>query len=205
MAQGMVLFKDVASLDTLRHNANYILRSHSGDLGQTSLEGSRRFDALKLWASFKIFGASGYATLLAQAASVTDAMRALLREQDDFALTSDSSTFILTYRFVPRHLREALAQRLDAGDLPGAAALNRQLNALNVRLQERQKANGKSFVSRTLLESRACPEGIAVLRAVLSNVTTTPAHLQAIVAEQRELGRAIARELGLETEGGPAA
>ncbi|MEY3901141.1 MAG: hypothetical protein RL189_447, partial [Pseudomonadota bacterium] len=44
MSQGMVLFKDESALDVLRHNARYIIRSGSVDLGRTSLEGSRRFD-----------------------------------------------------------------------------------------------------------------------------------------------------------------
>lgn len=188
MAQGMVLFRDAASLDLLKHNANYIIRSNSGDLGQTSLEGSRRFDALKLWASFKLLGERGYATLLGHAARLTAAMRALILAQPDFELTSSSDNFILTYRYVPAALRAQQQVLLAEGRVEEAIVLNRAINELNARLQERQKQNGHSFVSRTVLERLPYPDGVTVLRVVLSNVHTTPAHLQEIIAEQRALG-----------------
>ena len=193
MAQGAVLFRDPSSLDALRHHAAYIIRRDSDDLGQTSLEGSRRFDALKLWASLKMLGTEGYAALLDHACGLAQTMRALVRERADFELTSDSGTFILTYRYVPAHLRELARTR--PGDDAAGLACNRALNRLNALLQERQKAGGRSFVSRTVLESRACPEGITVLRVVLSNVLTTRAHLVEILAEQQALGEALAREL----------
>jgi glutamate decarboxylase len=62
-------------------------------------------------------------------------------------------------------------------------------------LQERQKSNGHSFVSRTVLERAPYAEGITVLRVVLSNVHTTPAHLNEIVAEQRQLGLELAGKI----------
>jgi putative pyridoxal-dependent aspartate 1-decarboxylase len=197
MAQGMVLFKNELSLDHLRHHANYIIRSGSNDLGQTSLEGSRRFDALKLWTSFNVFGTRGYTTLLDQVCQVADSMRALLLDQEDFELTSDSRAFIFTYRFVPLRVRASLARLIEAGDIDGAAELNGRLNLLNARLQEVQKGNGKSFVSRTVLESLACPQGITVLRAVLTNVLTMPADLRAILEEQNTLGTSFLGEFGL--------
>jgi glutamate decarboxylase len=188
MAQGMVLFRDQGSLDLLKHHANYIIRSNSGDLGQTSLEGSRRFDALKLWVSFKLLGQRGYATLLDHAAGLATALRELIAAQPDFELTSTSDNFILTYRYLPPALAEQQAQLLAAGRVDQAIIVNRQINELNAQLQERQKSNGHSFVSRTVLERAPYAEGITVLRVVLSNVHTTPAHLNEIVAEQRQLG-----------------
>jgi len=200
MAQGMVLFRDPASLERLKHNANYIIRSNSADLGQTTLEGSRRFDALKLWASLKIFGESGYDALLTRVSEVASTMRALVLDQQDFELTSDSSTFILTYRYMPRAWRQRMSELLAAGRLDEAAALNRRLNVLNSGLQDRQKQNGKSFVSRTVLELAPFPEGVTVLRAVLTNVHTTAAHLRAVLHEQRELGERLMQELELEPQ-----
>ncbi|MET0268541.1 MAG: pyridoxal-dependent decarboxylase, partial [Duganella sp.] len=191
MAQGMVLFRERSSLDLLRHNANYIIRSNSGDLGQTSLEGSRRFDALKLWVSFQLLGVQGYTALLDHAASLTASLRALLLAQDDFELTSSSDNFILTYRYLPPPLRRQLQELLAAGQVEQAIVLNRRINELNAQLQERQKCSGHSFVSRTLLERAPFADGITVLRVVLSNVFTTPAHLQEILAEQRAIGQAL--------------
>ena len=197
MAQSMVLFKSSASLNLLKHNANYILRDNSGDLGQTSLEGSRRFDALKLWTSFKVLGVSGYTTLLQQAATLSQQLQDLLADQQDFELVTRSDTFILTYRYVPKPLRQRMELLLASGDTDAALALNQQLNSLNARLQNRQKAEGRSFVSRTVLESTRYPGPTNVLRVVMSNVKTRPHHLRAILDEQRAIGQALANELGL--------
>lgn len=197
MAQGLVLFKDRASLDHLRHHANYIIRSNSGDLGQTSLEGSRRFDALKLWLSFKLLGVSGYQALLAQCADLSESMQQLIGNDDDYELISSSATFILTYRFVPQRIQQTMASLLADGRLEEAAALNGRLNALNIALQDRQKEIGTSFVSRTVLESTAYPGDTVVLRVALTNVRTTSAHLTEILAEQRGIGADLLRELAL--------
>ena len=197
MAQSMVLFKDSASLDALKHNANYIIRARSGDLGQTSLEGSRRFDALKLWMGFKSLGLRGYDALLAQAGALAGRMRALIVEDGDFELTSDSSTFILTYRYAPAHAQRALRDMDGAGRVDAAAALNLELNALNTSLQTLQKEGGRSFVSRTVLESTAHAGEIVVLRVILTNVTTTARHLREILDEQKLLGAPLAAALTL--------
>ncbi len=191
MAQGMILFKHSASLDNLKHNANYIIRSDSGDLGQTSLEGSRRFDALKLWTSFKVLGISGYTKLLTQAANLSATMISLIQNHPDFELTSSSKTFILTYRYAPQHMQQAMKALVDAGNMAEAITLNRKLNDLNAKLQDRQKNDGKSFVSRTILDFFPDPQGVTVLRVVLTNVTTTRAHLETILAEQCQIGSAL--------------
>ncbi|MEC5161389.1 putative pyridoxal-dependent aspartate 1-decarboxylase [Janthinobacterium sp. CG_S6] len=195
MAQSMVLFKDVSSLDCLKHNANYIIRARSGDLGQTSLEGSRRFDALKLWMSFKLLGMRGYDALLARCGALAGQMRGLIAADADFELTSASPTFILTYRYVPAPMQASLRAALAAGRAADTAALNLQLNTLNASLQTLQKDGGKSFVSRTVLESTPYPGDIVVLRIILTNLTTTPRHLREILEEQRLLGASLAAGL----------
>ncbi|GAC1405963.1 MAG: putative pyridoxal-dependent aspartate 1-decarboxylase [Burkholderiaceae bacterium] len=196
MAQSMVLFRNSESLTCLKHSANYIIRDNSGDLGQTSLEGSRRFDALKLWTAFKVLGVKGYEALLQQAASLTGQMRNMLNAHEDFELISDSDTFILTYRYVPQYMQEQIIALLGAGRVDDAAILNKRINVLNVALQERQKSQGKSFVSRTTLESTNYPGETAVLRVVLSNVMTEPWHLRAILSEQADIGRTLLNEQG---------
>lgn len=191
MAQSMVLFRDNTSLNTLKHNANYIIRDNSGDLGQTSLEGSRRFDALKLWTAFKVLGLRGYDALLEHASKLSDEMRRLIQDHPDFELITHSDTFILTYRYAPQHMQQQMAAFLADGMESESIALNEELNVLNAKLQEQQKTQGKSFVSRTVLESTPYPGDTTVLRVVLSNLTTTAQHLQAVLAHQVEIGSAI--------------
>ena len=161
------------------------------------MEGSRRFDAFKLWLSFKLLGVEGYLSLLRQAGRLTQEMKALLQGAPDFELLTESDTFILTYRFIPAPVRAELARLVQEGYLEDATALNGRVNLLNSALQEAQKRRGASFVSRTFLESTGYPGGTTVLRAVLTNVTTTPAHLRAILLEQHEIGAALAAEYQL--------
>jgi putative pyridoxal-dependent aspartate 1-decarboxylase len=186
MAQGMVLFKSENSLNHLLHTANYIIRKSSGDLGRTSLEGSRRFDALKLWFSFKLFGLKGYEGLLDQCRLLATEMRELVKQDPDFELITCSDTFILTYRFAPRDLQVRLKECMQRGDTGEAANINETLNRMNVALQDEQKRRGLSFVSRTLLESTPYPGQTTVLR---TNMLTTAGDLREILDEQREIGR----------------
>ena len=194
MAQGMVLFKDDSSLNHLMHSANYIIRKSSGDLGRTSLEGSRRFDALKLWFSFKLFGLKGYEMLLDRCAMLARSMRELILEDPDFELITCSDTFILTYRYAHSAMQEQIKACMSDGNLQKAAELNDEVNRLNVALQDEQKRCGRSFVSRTLLESTPYPGQITVLRVVLTNLLTTVDDLKAVLAEQKEIAAMLRQE-----------
>ena len=191
MAQGMVLFRNDKSLNHLLHTANYIIRKSSGDLGRTSLEGSRRFDALKLWFSFKLFGLKGYEALLDRSAALSASMRDLVERDPDFELISCSDTFILTYRYAPRHVQAQLREHMRHGQFDLAAAMNETLNRMNSALQEEQKRRGLSFVSRTQLESTPYPSPTTVLRVVLTNMLTTEDDLREILAEQKAIGASL--------------
>ena len=124
-------------------------------------------------------------------------MGGALADQQDFELVTRSDTFILPYRYVPAHLRQRMESLLASGQLDAATELNQQLNTLTAKLQNRQKAQGHSFVSRTVLESTRYPGPTNVLRVVMTNVKTRPHHLRAILAEQRAIGQALVAELGL--------
>ncbi len=196
MATGSIVFRDPAALGALRHNANYILRQHSGDLGQTSLEGSRRFDALKLWATIKLLGTDTYEAMFSRASAQTRAMCALIDAHPDFELITSSDTFILTYRYVPASYRAALDAALDADDAPALANLQTQLNELNAHLQGALKQSGEGFTSRTVLESTRYAGPTVVLRLVLTNMLATDAHLAALLAMQTALGAQALLALG---------
>ncbi|MDT8448074.1 MAG: pyridoxal-dependent decarboxylase [bacterium] len=188
MNHSMVLFREEGSLDLWRHNAQYIIRKGSVDIGQTSFEGSRRFNALKLWFSLKMLGRKGYHILLKQSLHLTELLRVLLDQDPDFERCSTPEICILTYRFVPQALKRQLEAAQRAGDLEGLNRLNTKLNEINVELQKRQRERGESFISRTTLESVPYPEPIVVLRAVLTNLLTKSEFLAEILEEQRTLG-----------------
>ena len=195
LAHGTVLFKNKDTLDALRHNANYIIRRGSVDLGKRSLEGSRRFNALKLWFSLKILGRDGYNVLLKKSMQLTERMKDLIDEAEDFECTSEPEICIITYRYIPIPWFDLLRQYKRYGNIPQLFALNERINELNVELQKRQREAGKSFVSRTTLESAGYDQHIVVLRCVLTNLLTKSEFLKEILDEQRKIGQEIFIEM----------
>jgi putative pyridoxal-dependent aspartate 1-decarboxylase len=209
LSHGMVLFKDEHSLDAVRHSAHYIIRPGSVDLGRTSLEGSRRFDSLKLWFFLKTMGRSGYGALIDRTFATARTFADLIEGHPSFDLTSVPETNILTYRYVPEEWKPAIVsvrsmvqntvQDLGAQEPSGTEAellesarfVAEFLNEVNIEIQKQQRLLGLSFVSRTTLESVYPGVEVVVLRAVLMNPFTTSEILAEILAEQDRLGRRI--------------
>jgi glutamate decarboxylase len=209
LAHSAVLFKDEKSLTTLKQSAQYILRSTSLDLGKTTLEGSRRFDSLKLWFAFYIFGRKNYEILLNHAVKNTFLFAKLIEQHPCFECTSAPETSIVTYRYVSQKLKKQLknAQKISLlkeeefslcvqktffKDVKKFNAviknINLFLNEININLQKEQRVNGKSFVSRTILDSVWVSQEIVVLRALPFHPLTNKEILTEIIEEQEKLG-----------------
>ncbi len=189
MSHSAVLFKQQASLEAWRQNANYIIRKGSVDIGQTNFEGSRRFNALKLWFTLKMLCTQGYHNLLKRALSLSERFALLIDAHPCFERTSIPEVCILTYRFCPPELAKLLKNKKQTRDI------NLLLNQINVELQKRQREAGTSFTSRTTLESTGYAQDIVVLRAVLTNLLTRPEYLNEILAEQQAIGEAVYLEM----------
>jgi putative pyridoxal-dependent aspartate 1-decarboxylase len=195
MSHGTVLFKDPRALDSLRHTARYIIRSGSVDLGRTTLEGSRRFDSFKMWFFLKVLGKNGFNDLLNHATNLAARFGQLVQHHDSFQLTSCVETNILTYRYVPAAWKQKLeairlqsVQKVSAKEHAAYLFANAFLNEINVDVQKKQRQAGKSFVSRTTLESVTPGIEAVVLRAVLFHPNTECSNLEAILQEQLTLG-----------------
>ena len=178
ISHSVVLFKNQSSLNSIKHSANYIIREGSVDLGRTSIEGSRRFDSFKLWFALKVFGKTGYELLINAAIEKGRLFTNLIEQHSDFEVTSSYVTGILTYRFSPK-----------GQDKPLSKEMNLILNKINTEIQKKQRSHGKSFVSRTVLESFCQGQEIVVLRALPFNPLTSENILAEILSEQSELGR----------------
>ena len=74
----------------------------------------------------------------------------MIRAAGDFELTSEPTLNLLTYRYVPPIARQQL---LRGGNEQKAANLG--LDSLNESIQKEQRSGGKTFVSRTRLETAA--------------------------------------------------
>ncbi|MFZ9518954.1 MAG: pyridoxal-dependent decarboxylase [Silvanigrellaceae bacterium] len=203
MAQGMVVFRDESALDVLRHTARYIIRSGSVDLGRTSLEGSRRFDSFKLWFALWAIGGKNYAQLMEYSLSLAGAFEKLINESDCFELTSEVKTNIVTWRFVPaawkaklERLRQSVVeQKREDVRVPTLHQLTALLNETTVEIQKIQRQSGKSFVSRTTLESVIPGFDTVVFRAVLFHPLTSQQALSEVLSEQKSIGESVLARL----------
>lgn len=185
MGAGMVVFRDPTALSAIEHHANYILRHGSKDLGSHTLEGSRPGKALLVHAGFFIIGRKGYGLLIDRGIERARTFADLIERHPDFELTSEPELNILTYRYCPQAIQQALA----GAPAELRAVINGLLDQVCQLLQKYQREAGKTFVSRTRLRV-ACHDGeITVLRVVLANPLTTDEILAGILAEQCEIVR----------------
>lgn len=203
MAQGMVIFRDESALDALRHTARYIIRAGSVDLGRTSLEGSRRFDSFKLWFALWALGRKGYAQLMEHSLELGQTFAKLIQESDSFQLTSEVKSNIVTWRFIPTRWKSRIEVLRQAAVQNGHPAvkdttvqqLTALLNEATVEIQKIQRQNGKSFVSRTTLESVLPGTETVVFRAVLFHPLTSASTLAEVLSEQKDIGQTVMMRL----------
>jgi len=180
MGAGMVVFKDPTALSAIEHHANYILRHGSKDLGSHTLEGSRPGKALLVHAGLSIIGRKGYELLIDMGIDKARTFAGMIEQHADFQLTSSPELNILTYRYCPFSIQQALTHAKD----PQREEVNRLLDQVNQLLQKDQREAGRTFVSRTRLRIPGGEEQVTVLRVVLANPLTTDEILQSVLDEQ---------------------
>jgi glutamate decarboxylase len=180
MGAGMVLFKSPHDANSVRHNAQYILREGSKDLGATTLEGSRNGMALSVYSSLHILGRDGYQLLIDKSISLAQTFARMINEQDHFELITEPFLSILTYRLRPGHL-----STMSETEPKKLRSINSDLDKLTVSIQKQQREAGKSFVSRTRIEApRYNGSPVTVFRVVLANPLTSEKDLVNILNEQ---------------------
>ncbi|EGQ7967530.1 putative pyridoxal-dependent aspartate 1-decarboxylase [Vibrio cholerae] len=186
MGAGMVLFKDPNVMRSIEHHAQYILRQGSKDLGSHTLEGSRSGMAMLVYASMHIISRPGYQLLIDQSIEKARYFADLIDAQTDFELVSQPELCLLTYRYLPAHVRMALEKSQGVQ----RAQLNELLNELTKFIQKKQRETGKSFVSRTQLNPHQWDKlATIVFRVVLANPLTTKEILHNVLDEQREIAQ----------------
>lgn len=192
MGAGIVVFKSPGSAEAIEHHANYILRKGSKDLGSHSLEGSRPGMAMLVNSCFQIIGRKGYEMLIDKSIDKAKYFANMINESEDFELITEPELCILTYRFIPKEVREYLTVCSDEQRI----AMNEHLNELTRFIQKRQRESGRSFVSRTRLTPIAYQRQlITVFRVVLANPLTTEQILEEVLEEQRQIAASSPRIL----------
>lgn len=133
-------------------------------------EGSRRFRALKLWASWKHLGTTGLGRLVELNNDVAAHLAARCAEADDFdALPATPDLSVVCFRHLPGGSRAAAAMD------PAA------LDAHQDRLRAALEADGDGWLSTTTLRGRTH------LRAGIVNYLTTEADIDRLLATLRRL------------------
>lgn len=184
MGAGMVLFKDPTAMASVKHHAEYILRKGSKDLGRHTLEGSRGGMAMLLYSCFHIISRPGYELLIDKSIEKARFFASLINVQKDFELITEPELCILTYRYVP----ELVKQALEVATQEQTDSIHSLLNDLTKFIQKRQRESGKSFVSRTRLTPlKYAKRPTVVFRVVLANPLTSDEILRRILAEEREI------------------
>ncbi|WP_375193290.1 pyridoxal-dependent aspartate 1-decarboxylase PanP [Marinobacter sp.] len=186
MGVGLVVFRDPSLASAVEHHAQYIIRKGSRDLGSTTLEGSRPGMSMLIHSGLKILAREGYEILIDQGIEKAKTFAEMIDAEADFELVTKPELNILTYRYCPEDVQQALA----VADPLQAEKLNTCLNRITKFIQKTQRERGKAFVSRTRLEpARYFNFPCIVFRVVLANPLTTKEILADILAEQRELSR----------------
>jgi glutamate decarboxylase len=187
MGIGMLALREPGAALVIEKQAQYIIRTDSADIGRRTLEGSRPGMALYLHAALHILGASGYAWLLDEGIRKAAWMADRLRAHAEFELLAEPQTNIVNYRYVPPPLRDKARQRGLSRDEQAA------IGQLNQRLQDRQKADGTTFVSRTTLRHTVHGDDLPIvsLRAVLASPLTTESHIERMLELQTQIAASL--------------
>ncbi|WP_216857899.1 condensation domain-containing protein [Pedobacter steynii] len=189
MGFSICLFKSEKQVRSSEHNSKYQARKGSLDLGRYTLEGSRSFLSLVLHGVLNVIGIEGYGEIIESNYRRAQLFKSIIALNRSFELDKESDLNIVLYRYIPESLRDIIFLRALTADEQDF------LNHLNQQIQERQFAEGKSFVSYTALKKLNGTSDQVFFRAVLMNPFTRESDLNEILAEQEEIAHAI---LGLE-------
>lgn len=158
LSAGGVLLRDGRYLShCLQDQAPYLFGSKRRwpDIGQITLACSQRFDALKVWLTWRVYGAQVWDALATHVCDVAQAA---------FHYCSESSIL------APVHEPQS---NIFCFELRGATGVNSDL--LHWRIKEELNESGFAYVSSTLLNRRR------VLRLVVMNPRTTAADIHTVL------------------------
>jgi len=147
------------------------------DWYQYSLEGTRRFRALKLWMSWKHLGTLGLGRLIEQNVDLAAYLAARCLEAEDLdAAPVEPELSVVCFRHLPPTLEGIPPEQLDA---------------YQTRLQRALEVSGEAWVSVTALRGRT------YLRAGIVNYLSTEADVDRMIATLRRLSEGVLEELHL--------
>ena len=129
------------------------------------LELSRRFRALKLWATLRFHGAHRLAAAIGEDIRLAAHLADLVAVAEDFELLAGPGLSICCFRHTPTHVDEPA------------------LDAHNERILHALQRDGRVYLSNATVDGRFA------LRACITNFRTTRADVQRVLTVVRELAR----------------
>jgi glutamate/tyrosine decarboxylase-like PLP-dependent enzyme len=141
---------------------------------QYSIEGTRRFRALKLWMSWKHLGTEGLGALVEHNDDLAAYLTDRIRESRDLDLAVQPPLSVVCFRHVPAGHEDWAPERLDA---------------YQTLLQRALEVDGTAWVSVTSLRSQT------YLRAGIVNYLSTEAEVDAMLAALRRLSEGVLEQL----------
>ncbi len=139
-----------------------------------TLELSREFRALKVWMTFKAYGARALRSAIEDDIETMRHLARLIGESGDFELLAPHSLSVVCFRF------RTPDQALHSDEA--------YLSRLNERLAAALESDGRVFLARTRIARRV------VLRACCINFRTGRKHVERLLDVARELGERIHAE-----------
>eukprot|EP00450_Noctiluca_scintillans_P036604 CAMPEP_0194552712 /NCGR_PEP_ID=MMETSP0253-20130528/96863_1 /TAXON_ID=2966 /ORGANISM="Noctiluca scintillans" /LENGTH=576 /DNA_ID=CAMNT_0039400185 /DNA_START=75 /DNA_END=1805 /DNA_ORIENTATION=+ len=179
MGSGVLLLKDPECCRFVAKTASYIIRKGSMDAGRFTLEGSRPGNAIYMHANMKCIGSAGFEMIVNRTSRMCRHMAHTLEATGIFEVVLQPQMNILLYRFVPQNLRHKV--------FGGATLTEKEYEALdgaNVWLQETQKSDGRTFVSRTTVFDPRHGRHLVSLRVVIGNPLTDESDIDAVISDQ---------------------
>jgi glutamate decarboxylase len=144
-------------------------------------------------------GRRNYAALMEHSLALGRSFAKLISESENFELTSEVTSNIVTWRFVPANWKNKLQATRDSVNGQknqhvrdsALQQITAMLNETTVEIQKIQRQRGQSFVSRTTLESVMIGFDTVVFRAVLFHPLTSAQTLSEVLAEQKNIGESV--------------
>ena len=161
----VVLLREMGRLRTaFGHEERYML--HEGDVANPvdrTLEYSRPFRSLRLWMSFRVYGAARYRAWIEATLANARLLADSLRESPEFELLHDPMLSTVCFQHVP----------------PGAG----DIDAHNIKLAREMQRDGRVFLAPASVDGHAC------LRVCFVNFRTTPDRVAFVMEVAEEIGR----------------
>ncbi|HLL75901.1 MAG TPA: pyridoxal-dependent decarboxylase [Pyrinomonadaceae bacterium] len=164
-AAGVTLVREGASVlrDAFDITPEYLSEERGGedvplDFFRYGQLGTRRFNALKVWAALKTLGTRGYAEIIERQIELTERLAARVSELEHFETIGRVETAVCNFRIVPPGVRNV-----------------RELDDLQRALQQRVERSGEAWISTTILGGRRA------LRANVNSFLTERRHVDDLV------------------------